>query len=112
MLKIDGNNKITLTRGDTLTLTLELTSTDGNPYEPEEGDSLRFAISTGYLGGPAYELKYEMAIPMDTLTFTMLASKTKELDYKEYNYDIELTHQDGVVDTIISSTIKITGEVK
>ena len=44
MLNIDGNNKITLTRGDTLTLTLELTGTDGNPYEPEEGDSLRFAI--------------------------------------------------------------------
>ena len=77
MLKIDGNNKITLTRGDTLTLTLELTGTDGNPYEPEEGDSLRFAISTGYLGGPVYELKYETAIPMDTLTGKKAARAAK-----------------------------------
>lgn len=112
MLKIDTNNRITLTRGDTLTLSLTLTNADGTAYEPEEGDALRFAISEGYEDGPYYNLKHEQTIPTDTLSFTMLASKTKELEYKEYNYDIELTHADGVVDTIISSQIKITGEVK
>lgn len=112
MLKIDGNNKITLTRGDTLTLTLTLTNADGTVYEPENGDSLRFAISKGYEGGVVYELIYEQNIPTDSLTFTMLAAETKKLEYTEYNYDIELTHADGCVDTVISSTLKIVGEVK
>lgn len=111
MLKIDGY-KITLTRGDTLTLSLTLTNADGTEYTPEEGDSLRFAISEGYEDAPYYTLKYEQAIPTDTLSFTMLASETKKLDYREYNYDIELTHADGCVDTVISSQIRITGEVK
>ncbi len=111
MLKID-NNKITLTRGDTLTLKLTLTNTDGTEYAPESGDSLRFAISEGYEDSAYYALKYEQVIPIDTLSFTMLASETKKLEYKEYNYDIELTHADETVDTIISSQIKIIGEVK
>lgn len=111
MLKID-NNKITLTRGDTLTLELTLTNADGTAYEAESGDSLRFAISSDYNGGKQYVLKHEQNIPTDTLSFTMLASDTKKLDYKTYNYDIELTHADGSVDTVISSTITITGEVK
>lgn len=34
---------IELTRGDTLSLQLELTK-NGEPYAPEEGDSIRFAI--------------------------------------------------------------------
>lgn len=56
MLTIDGNNNITLTRGDTLTLTVELTK-DGETYTPEEGDVIRFALSKGYLGEPGYEFK-------------------------------------------------------
>jgi len=111
MLSIDGNNRITLTRGDTLTLALTLTNADGTAYVPEEGDSIRFAVSKGYEGGAYYELFYEQSIPTDTLSFTMLASETKKLDYTEYNYDVEITHADGCVDTVISSTLKITGEV-
>jgi hemolysin activation/secretion protein len=112
MLKIDNNNKITLTRGDTLTLKLTLSNADGTEYVPESGDSLRFAISEGYENGDYYALKYEQSISVDTLSFTMLASETKKLEYKVYNYDIELTHADGTVDTVISSQIKIIGEVK
>lgn len=112
MLKIDNNNRITLTRGDTLTLELHLTNADGSAYAPASGDALRFAISEGYESGAYYALKYEQSIPIDTLQFTMTASETKKLEYKDYNYDIELTHSDGSVDTVISSQIKIIGEVK
>ena len=109
MLKIDGN-KITLTRGDTLTLTLALKK-GTQTYTPEPTDVIRFALSKGYKGEPAYELKLSKTIPNDTLTFTLSSAETA-LDYREYNYDIEITHDDGCVDTFISSTLTIVGEVK
>ena len=122
MLKIDSNNNITLTKGDTLTLTVELThlvdpvppATEPTiePYTPEEGDVIRFAVSVGYVGDSFYELKYSATIPNDTLTFTMPATETKKLQYQTYNYDIEITHADGCVDTFISGKMTIIGEAK
>lgn len=109
MLKIDGH-KITLTRGDTLTITLTLKK-NGQTYTPEEGDVIRFALSKGYVTDFGYVLKISKVIPNDTLTFT-LSSQETSLDYYDYNYDIEVTHPDGCVDTFISSTLTITGEVK
>ena len=109
MLRIDGH-KITLTRGDTLTITLTLKK-NGQAYTPEEGDVIRFALARGYVGEPGYQLKLSKTIPNDTLTFT-LSSQETTLDYRDYNYDIEVTHSDGCVDTFISSTLTITGEVK
>lgn len=110
MLTIDGNNNIILTRGDTLTLTVELTK-DGEAYVPEQGDVIRFALSKGYLGEPGYEFKLDKTIPNDTLTFTLSSTETA-LDYRSYNYDIQVTHSDGCVDTFVSAKLTITGEVK
>ena len=121
MLKIDANNNITLTRGDTLTLTVSLlhevdpvppaTEPTIEPYVPVEGDVIRFAVSKGYKSEPGYELKFSKVIPNDTLTFTASSTETA-LDYKTYNYDVEITHSDGCVDTFISGRLTITGEAK
>ena len=122
MLKIDENSKaITLTRGDTLTMTVSLfktvppvppaTEPTIEPYEPVAGDVIRFAVSKGYKGEPGYELKLSKTIPNDTLTFTCSSTETA-LDYRTYNYDVEITHDDGCVDTFISSTLTIIGEAK
>lgn len=110
MLKIDTSNNITLTRGDTLTLTVALTK-DGEAYTPGQGDVIRFALGTTYKTQFGYELLIEKVIPNDTLTFTLTSAQT-ELDYKAYVYDIEITHPDGCVDTFISAKLKITGEVE
>ena len=110
MLTIDKSNNITLTRGDTLTLTVSLLK-DNAPYVPIEGDSIRFAVSKGYKGQSDYALKLSKTIPNDTLTFTCESSET-ELDYAVYNYDVEITHEDGCVDTFISGKLTITGESK
>lgn len=61
MLVIDKNNNIFLTRGDTLTLKCTPKVTDPetgekSDYEPQEGDTFRFAISKGYEGQVAYQL--------------------------------------------------------
>ena len=110
MLKIDGNNNIFLTRGDTLTLTVGLTK-DGEPYTLEEGDVVRFAVSKGYEGAFGYELILTEVIPNSTLTFT-LSSEQTQLEYRAYNYDVQITHPDGCVDTFISAKLTITGEVE
>lgn len=110
MLNIDGNNNITLTRGDTLTITVTLKK-NNQTYTPEQGDEIRFALSKGFVGEPAYELKVTKVIPNDTLTFTLTSEETM-LEYRSYNYDIEITHNDGSVDTFISAKLTITGEVK
>lgn len=121
MLKIDKDNNIILTRGDTLTLTVSLfrkvapippaTRPTVEPYTPESGDVIRFAVSEKYKGEIGYNLKLSKVIPNDTLTFTCSSEET-ELDYKEYNYDVEVTHVDGCVDTFISGKLRIIGEVE
>ncbi len=121
MLKIDNSQNITLTRGDTLTLTVELLQEvppvppdeepTWQPYVPVTGDVIRFALSKGYKGQSAYELKLSKEIPHDTLTFACTSQETT-LDYDTYNYDVEITHADGTVDTFISAKLTITGEVK
>lgn len=120
-LFIDAKQNITLTRGDTLTLTVDLTkevppvppATDPTiePYEPTVDDVIRFAVSKGYKGESGYELKLSKVIPHDTLTFTCTSAETA-LDYSTYNYDVEITHDDGTIDTFISAKLKITGECK
>jgi len=50
-------------------------------------------------------------IPHDTLTFTCSGTETA-LDYRDYNYDVEITFADGTVDTFISGKLTITGEAK
>ena len=107
MLKIDSDNNITLTRGDTLTLTLELTK-DGEAYTPLEDDAIRFALAKGYAGAPGYELIAEATV--ENMTIVLPAEQTT-LDYGTYNYDVQITHGDGSVDTFISASLKIIGEV-
>ena len=121
MLLIDENNNITLTRGDTLTLTVSLlhevppvppaTEPIIEPYVPAEADVIRFAVSKGYKNEIGYELKFSKVIPHDTLTFTCSSTETA-LDYRDYNYDVEITHANGEVDTFISGKLLIIGEVK
>ena len=114
MLKIDNNQNITLTRGDTLTLTVGLfQEVEGEvvPYVPAAGDVIRFAVSQGYKGQSSYELKLSKDIDNSTLTFTCSSAETA-LDYETYNYDVEITHDDETVDTFISAKLTSPGEVK
>ena len=48
MYEVDKNNNITATRGDAQKYSLDLKDPEGNVWQPEEGDTVRFAISTGY----------------------------------------------------------------
>lgn len=120
MLTINGNN-MTLTSGDTLTLTISIfrkvapvppaTEPTTEPYIPTEDDVIRFAVSKSYKGDAGYSLKFSKVIPNDTLTFTCTSEETS-LPIGSYNYDIEITFADGCVDTFLSGKLNIIGEVK
>ena len=110
MLQIK-NNDIYLTRGDTLTLTVGITK-DGEPYDMQDGDSVRFALSKGYVGLKGYQLIMTKPVPADTLTFTLSSAETQSLDSDRYNYDIQMTYANGEVDTFISAKLMMMGEVE
>jgi hypothetical protein len=104
---INGNN-ISLTRGDTLILQINITQ-DGRNYIPGEGDKVRFAMKKSIGDADALILK---DIPTDNLILQLDPEDTKNLAFGAYKYDIELTTSDGAVDTFIGpATFTLTEEV-
>ena len=108
MVSINGN-AITLTQGDSLTLTVTIKQGQ-NTFTPSEGDVVRFALAKKFKGEYGYDKLLEKVIPNDTLQFTLTSVDTEKLPIGVYNYDIELTYADGNVDTFITSTFEIVGE--
>lgn len=107
MLKIDGTN-ITLTRGDTLVLTVGMKK-NGQPYVLQEGDKVRFAVSIGHKGDAGYKLI--QAVDVDSeMNVTMSSADTEKLTKPMYCFDVELTYADGTVDTFISGNLFMVGE--
>lgn len=100
---------ITLTRGDTFKAQISIANKDGTPYEPQEGDSVRFAMKKHFTD-PDSEVLINKNIPMDTLILTLEPEDTKSLAFGEYVYDIELTTAAGEIDTFITNAILILTE--
>lgn len=100
------NNKIKLTRGDTFRVRVEIKA-KGEPYTPQEGDSVRFAVKKDEFTGRQYKELIDVDplilkdIPIDTLILQLDPEDTKDLPFGKYLYDVELTKADGDVDTFI-----------
>lgn len=106
---------IKLTRGDYFASVIGITEID-EPYEPVEGDRLRFAIKHNVLNADGSDYTdtaplANISIPLDTCLLQIQPSDTKSLAFGEYAYDIELTHADGRVDTFIKGILELTEEV-
>lgn len=100
---------ITLTRGDTFTAKITIMEPDGYPYQPIEGDRVRFAMKKNIKDEEVLLFK---EIPIETMTLVLEPEDTKELEFTTYLYDIQITKRSGEVDTFITkSTITITEEV-
>lgn len=99
MFEINGTS-ITLTRGDSLYSTVKMKNPGGTDYQPQNGDSVRFALKRFYSDAEPVLIKQ---IPLDTLVLHLEPGDTKELEFGSYVYDIELTKANGDVDTFIST---------
>ena len=115
MIHIEGTT-ITMTRGDTLTVQIIMIG-ENEPYTPQEGDSLRFALKHPKLNGKRTEYVdpeplIEKQIPTDTQLLRLDPEDTKGLGFGKYVYDIQLTYADGRVDTFIAeAALELTPEV-
>lgn len=99
MVSINGST-ITMTRGDTLEVQIELFRPDGSRYPPQPGDVVRFALKQKY-SDPVPLLR--KVIPHDTMSLRLESAETKLLKAggAPYVYDMEITMEDGTVDTFI-----------
>lgn len=101
---------ITLTRGDTFAADIGISQPNGDPYIPSEGDSVRFAMKRSTKDDEVLILK---EIPVETMRLILDPEDTKDLEFGNYVYDIQLTKSTGEVDTFITkSTLVLTEEVE
>lgn len=104
-----SGNTISLTRGDTLYLSVQMTKDDAI-YTPVEGEVVRFALKRKI--DDAEEPLILKDIPISTMILKLNPEDTKSLSYGSYKYDIEYTSVDGDVDTFIGpANFNITEEV-
>lgn len=109
MIEVLDKQTIKMTRGDTFRATLEIEQADGTPYTPASGDEIRFAMKKNY---EDQECLIEKEIPINTLVLEISPAETKDLSFGKYVYDIQLTHENGDVDTFIDrAELFLTEEV-
>ena len=112
-----ADNAIYLTRGDSLAATVTILTAEGEPYTPEAGEQVRFALkhakmNVSYTDFSDQEPLILKQIPIDTLSLKLEPVDTKMLGFGEYKYDIEVTRLNGDVDTIIADAdFELTPEV-
>lgn len=99
--------KIHLTRGDTLIANLEI-KRDDETYIPAVGDVIRFAMKKDYKDEEPLIIK---TIDNNEMVLRLDSSDTKSLEFGEYVYDIQITMEDGTVDTFISDVFIVEPEV-
>ena len=107
MYKIVNGTDIMLTRGDTFECDLMIYD-NGEPYVPATNDVIKFYMKHASMNLPrtAYtdqEPLIEKTIDNSTLKLHLDPIDTKDLDFGGYVYDIEITFEDGYVDTVINN---------
>ena len=115
MFKVKGN-EITLVRGDTLLLQVNIKEGDSY-YTPQEGDVIRFALKRAIMKKDQTDYLDEKplvitTIPNDTLQLRLNPQDTAKLPFGKYHYDIEIKMSDGFVDTFLSGTFNLKPEVE
>lgn len=90
------NNIITMTRGDTAVLKLDIIDEQGIPYDVTDSDVVIFTLKRSVLDKAVVFQK-----SMVDGKITIQPQDTANLEYGQYFYDVELTKEDGFVATVI-----------
>lgn len=99
------DNKIYLTRGDSLSIELELTDSAGGKYTPAEGDRVEFTVKSSV----------NMREPLIVKTGTLINinyEDTAELPFGGYVYDVQITFANGERDTVIAPVRGLDGKAE
>ena len=101
------NNVISLTRGDTARFNIILKDTNGGFYTPITGDILTMTVKQSI--SDTTEVFQIDAVDSE---FTILPEHTSNLSFGTYFYDIQLTLDNGDINTVIPiSQFKVEEEV-
>lgn len=96
MYKIDNaTNRIILTRGDSLSLDINISDAEGSPFELAPEDKVTFTVKK-YLSDDSY------VIQKQGTHITLDPYDTQRLDYGKYYYDVQVNLHTGERYTIIS----------
>lgn len=110
-MRINGTN-ISMTRGDTESITLTLKDINDNIIELVTGDKIYFTVKDNVNTVVKIFQKVISTFTDGVAIIIIEPNDTKLLKYKDYVYDIQLTTVDQVITTIISpSRFRIEGEV-
>lgn len=110
-MKINGTN-ISMIRGDSETITVQCKDSFGDYILFETGDTIYFTIKENVSTTTKLLQKIITVFIDGAAIIEINPLDTKELKFKEYYYDIQLTRADGSITTIISpSKFRIEGEV-
>lgn len=106
MYKVAGN-AIVMTRGDTVTLDLSIKNSDGEEYELYQGDTVVFSVKKNI-----DDTKYAFQKTFVEKRIVIENADTKDLEFGDYVYDVQLTYNDGQIATIITpSKLQLDVEV-
>lgn len=100
MLIIDEQMNISMTRGDTPTISITLTDAGGNVYDCSGDQSLTFSVKEKYDEAAVIEIHITLR---SNPYFTIGFGDTWNLDPGDYYYDICLVTADGTQDTFIAN---------
>lgn len=108
MFKIDKRNRVTLTKGDTATMLVQVFDLDNKEYEILSTDTVTFTLrqnNSAKTMALQKEATHDHYIIIDS-------EDTKELPLGLYMYDVQLVTKEGFVYTIIPpSYFSLTSEV-
>lgn len=109
MYQVNNKTKeITLTKGDTLKVEIQII-VNGEIYTPKSGDSLRFAMKKSY---KTFKVLLYKQIPIETCLLHLQPEDTKKLYSGEYVYDIQITFENGDVETFIKGKFILEPQVE
>ena len=95
------NNRITMTRANTVVIPLKIIDADGFEYTPDPEDVISFAMKASYFDDETVLTKF---IPYNDLFLRLAPGDTIALpEPSSYVYDITIHFSDGTVDTIIAN---------
>ena len=97
MFKIEDDNRVTLTRGDTCAFDVVIKTDSGEIYTPTESDVITFTMKKDSKTSEVLIKKTGTSIVFDP-------EDTRKFKYGNYLYDVTLTTAGGSVYTIIPPT--------